>query len=144
MNCARDKSYRHIVFNIWTFQSCLCFLLICINHIETQNMPIYVKYRIRWIQFHKRCIYLHTRGILNKRKSCILRTQIRYINDLVLDNILKLNLPKRILEQTLWISLWKMCKYYFSSLNVLREITFYKNNGFSWRKIKFKDLNIHA
>lgn len=77
-------------------------------------------------------------------ESCILRTQIRYINNLTLDNILKLNLPKRILEQTLWISLWKMCKYYFSSSNVLREITFYKNNGFSRRKIKFKDLNIHA
>ena len=69
---------------------------------------------------------------------------IRYINNLTLDNILKLNLPKRILEQTLWISLWKMCKYYFSSSNVLREITFYKNNGFSRRKIKLKDLNIYV
>ena len=69
---------------------------------------------------------------------------VRYINNLTLDNILKLNLPKRILEQTLWISLWKMCKYYFSSSNVLREITFYKNNGFSRRKIKLKDLNMYV
>ena len=37
-----------------------------------------------------------------------------------------------------------MCNYYFSSSNVLREISFYKNDGFSRRKIKLKDLNMYV
>ena len=97
---------------------------------------------------HKICLFMSNIESDNfsfiKGVFIYMLVEIRYINNLTLDNILKLNLPKRILEQTLWISLWKMCKYYFSSSNVLREITFYKNNGFSRRKIKFKDLNIHA